>query len=482
MPKANSSQIPTGTVDPLYLVTSWVPSKSWNGTTYFGNSNTSEILEINMRGQVVWRYAFPHPNAPSVVFTGLMVLPKSNNVLFTIVEPESYRGAYEVSPQGQLVWSYVNKTISHDSVRLPNGDTLIDAAHSEDYGPWPYTYPEVFEVNQQGQVVWQWHASQDYQNSAKYAGVRSTDFGYWTHVNEALRLPDGNTMISVRNFNLTIIVDPSGNLLSSFDDPCGKSCGLLGHIVEPHSPVPLPNGNYLTNSPGPGKVYEFNPATKEAVWQWPPPGTPSTTPDLRGSQRLPNGNTLICDSGGQLLEVTPDGQTVWALRYANYKTGVGPQGAPFFQAERISYMSPGFALTGPTGKATYTTNTVPLSLTAGMDLGNVTYSIRNNSNGTWTVRNATLLQNVYKDSLDPPKTTNGPSSLNLANGNYTLRIFASSTGYGYKAFIQQKRINYATTDTTFIVAVPATTSTTTITPSSTTSTSSSSSSSSTTSS
>jgi len=441
-------------------VTSWVPSKTWNGTTVFGNSITNEIVEVNMQGQVVWRYKIPVTGTTTVGITGVMVLPGSNNILYAVNDPESMRGAYEVNRQGQLVWSYVNKTISHDVVKLPNGDTLLDASHSEDYGTWPYTYPEVFEVNQQGRVVWQWHASADYANDPRYANIRSTDFGYWTHTNEALRLPDGTTMISVRNFNLTIIVDSSGKVLRAFGDPCGRTCGPLGYIAEPHSPIPLPNGNYLVNSPGPGRVYEFNPASQNAVWQWPAPSTPSTTPNLRGSQRLPNGNTLIDDSNGQLIEVTQNDQTVWVMRYTNYKTTSGVQGAPFFQAERTSYMPPGFTLSSPVQHQTYNSNSIPLTFTPVFDLANATYSLRNNQNGTWIVRNATLLQSVYKDSLDPPTTTKGPSSINLANGNYTLEIFASSTGYGYKAFVQQKRINYAMQDTQFLVSAPATTTST----------------------
>lgn len=43
---------------------------------------------------------------------------------------------------------------------------------------------------------------------------------------------------------------------------------------------------------------------------------------VSGSQRLPNGNTLICEGdNGRFLEVTPDGELVW-----EYLNPVGPQG------------------------------------------------------------------------------------------------------------------------------------------------------------
>lgn len=475
-PKAPGPAIPSGTVDPNYSVVTWIPSKTWNGTTFFGNAQTGQIVEVNMKGEVVFRYQFPNGGTIHPSIAGVMVVPGSNDVLFSVVNPESARGAYEVNMQGQLVWSYVNKTVSHDAVRLPNGDTVIAAAHAEDYSNWPYTQAEVIEVNPQGQIVWAWHAKQDYANNPAYANIRSTDFGYWTHTNDALRLPDGTTVISLRNFNLTVIVDSTGKVLKQFDDPCVFGCGQKGYIIEPHSPLPLPNGNYLINEPSVSRADEFNPSTQRIAFQWPQGGRQSgIVLFVRASQRLPDGNTLVTDSDGQIFEVTSRGQIVWQLKctcITQPPGGIHLSGQPFFAAERLSYMPPGFTVSSPVQHQTYTqNNNVPLTITPGADFGNATYSVRNNQNNTWIVRNATLVQNVYKDSLDSPKTTTGPSSLNVPNGNYTLRILASSTGYGYKAFVQQKQINHATQDITFVVnATSSTSSGSTTTSSSTTTT------------
>jgi hypothetical protein len=459
--KGESSQIPSGTADPNYSVVTWAPKQTWNGTTFFGNSQTGQIVEVNMKGEVVFRYQFPNGGTIHPSVGGVMVVPVSNDILFSVINPESVRGAYEVNIQGQLVWSYVNKTVSHDAVRLPSGDTLITAGHAEDYSNWPYTQAEVIEVNPQGQIVWAWHAKQDYANNPAYANIRSTDFGYWTHTNDALRLPDGTTMVSLRNFNLTAIVNPSGKGLMQFDDPCVFGCAK-GYVVEPHSPLPLANGNYLISEPTTSRSVEFNPSTQRVVWQWPQGGKLSgTNLFVRASQRLPNGNTLVTDSNGQIFEVTSGGQVVWQLRcecIIPYQQGTRQ---PFFAAERLSYMPPSFVVSSPVQHGSYPSNNVPVTITLGADLGNMTYSIRSNQNNTWIVRNATLIQNVFKDSLDPPKTTNGPSSLSLPVGNYTLRIFASSTGYGYKAFVDQKRVNYVSQDITFNVTTPASSTSTT---------------------
>ncbi|MDE1867932.1 MAG: hypothetical protein KGI08_09525, partial [Thaumarchaeota archaeon] len=146
--------IPNGVVDPAYSVSRWDSSKTWNGTTIFGDSVEEKIVEVNMRGEVVWQYQIPF----KAEVMGVMVLP-NNDILFAVVQPVQNRGAYEVNRDGQIVWQYVNRDVAHDAVRLPNGDTLIDAAHAEDYSPWPYTDPEVIEVDRNGNIVWSFHFS-----------------------------------------------------------------------------------------------------------------------------------------------------------------------------------------------------------------------------------------------------------------------------------------------------------------------------------
>lgn len=50
---------------------------------------------------------------------------------------------------------------------------------------------------------------------------------------------------------------------------------------------------------------------------------------LSGTQRLPNGNTQICDGvSGTIFQVTPDGKTVW-----KYINPVPAEGAPVYQGD-----------------------------------------------------------------------------------------------------------------------------------------------------
>ena len=86
---------------------------------------------------------------------------------------------------------------------------------------------------------------------------------------------------------------------------------------------PVDGTNYRLD---PGSVY----APAEPVWTY-TAERPSDffAPYISGTQRLPNGNTLICDGvHGTLFEVTPAGKTVW--KYINPLTANGPlrQGEP----------------------------------------------------------------------------------------------------------------------------------------------------------
>ena len=75
--------------------------------------------------------------------------------------------------------------------------------------------------------------------------------------------------------------------------------------------------------------YEYNPGTaygpKEQIWTYTMPNPKDMYSMICGSsQRLPNGNTLICSaSQGMFLEVTYDKEIVW--RYDNYYPLLSPQ-------------------------------------------------------------------------------------------------------------------------------------------------------------
>ena len=107
---------------------------------------------------------------------------------------------------------------------------------------------------------------------------------------------------------------PSGKVIARY----GK-----GKIFHQHDVQELDNGNIMcfdngvhrSNYYGPpySRIVEIDPETDEIVWEYkddPPWAFYSATQS--GNERLPNGNTFVCQTHlGRLFEVTHAGELVW---------------------------------------------------------------------------------------------------------------------------------------------------------------------------
>ena len=113
-------------------------------------------------------------------------------------------------------------------------------------------------------------------------------------------------------------------------------------ISMPHDPSMLDNGNILVLDnnrwhvmenywpPDGSRVIEVNPETKEIVWEFKEENPVDFyTTYIGGCQRLPNGNTLICEGAmGRLFEVTAKGEVVWeyVVPFYSRKDTMAPYG------------------------------------------------------------------------------------------------------------------------------------------------------------
>ena len=95
----------------------------------------------------------------------------------------------------------------------------------------------------------------------------------------------------------------------------------------------LPPNVYKDQEHGYSRVLEFDPVTKKKVWEYSGPAVgivPNMADNfflsqfISNAQRLPNGNTLICEgAANRIFEVTPERETVW--EYINpYNNGKRP--------------------------------------------------------------------------------------------------------------------------------------------------------------
>jgi hypothetical protein len=238
----------------------------------------------------------------------------------------------EMDWQGRVLWEYAEDTLHHDFCRMPNGNTMVlgwEPIPAEMVnrvkGGQPGTELEgsiwcdyFREITPNKQVAWEWHAYQhlDPDTDTICPLERRQE---WTHANTCEVLPDGTLLTSFRVLNTVGIIDkPSGRFLWKW----GKD--ELGHQ---HDPNPLPNGHLLIFDngfhalrPGPGaqsRIIEVDPKTNTIAWRYEArPGWDFFSYFISGAQRLPNGNTLICEGmTGRIFEVTHEGEIVW--QYTN---------------------------------------------------------------------------------------------------------------------------------------------------------------------
>ena len=198
----------------------------------------------------------------------------------------------------------------------------------------------------------------------------------WTHVNSvAYNAEFDQIMISVRSFGEFWIIDhgtttaeaaghkggkrgKGGDLLYRWGNPISYRAGTkadqrlfaqhdahwipegypgAGHVLVFNNGGGRPAGNYSSvdeivlpvDAQGDYARTQGEPfGPREPAWSYTAPKKEELFSFIMsGANRLPNGNTLICESvGGTIFEVTPEGETVW--KYANPAGGSFPMGMP----------------------------------------------------------------------------------------------------------------------------------------------------------
>lgn len=278
--------------------------------------------------------------------------------------------------------------LTHRTVKNPkiSDKTLLDDA--------------IIEVDWQGNILWEWNCHEHFDDygfdeAAKNILCRDPNYrpvgggmGDWMHVNSMSVLgpnkwydagdqrfhPD-NIIWDSRESNIAAIIDKKTGKIVWKIGPCYDRDPVLqklGWLVGMHHchmiPQGLPGaGNILVfdnggwagyGVPNPGspkgvknalrdytRVLEFEPTTLKIVWQYTPkeagydmPYDSSRfySPFISSAQRLPNGNTLICEgSGGRLIEVTADHELVW--EYISPYWGKGLKLNMVYRAYRYPY-------------------------------------------------------------------------------------------------------------------------------------------------
>ncbi len=303
------------------------PSRCFDGYTLFSPYGRTRTYLIDMQGDVVheWETGYTPGNWGYLLDNGNL-LYAGNTGRAPVPFPGGGGIIMELNWDSEIVWQYKDEAQHHDFSRTASGNTLVlgwdpvpEDMTSLVKGGQPGTelngriYSDyIHEVSSDGRIVWEWHAYQALDVDVDIL-CPLHERHEWTHANTCTALPDGNILTSFRHLNTIGIIDrKSGEWAWKLRDI------RLGHQ---HDPSLLDNGNILVFANGyhdmdahpSSKVIEIDPNTNEFVWEYRSrPGWEFASHFISSAQRLPNGNTLICEgSTGRLFEITQTCDIVW---------------------------------------------------------------------------------------------------------------------------------------------------------------------------
>lgn len=316
-------------------VTFYNPSKAYNGYTLFSTYN-NDVWLIDMEGYFVNRWKMPYtpgahqlllPNG-NLLFAGMF---KSHKELGLPVEMAGVGGVLlEVDWESTLVWKNIVPLQNHDITPRGNGNILYPTYHPDGILPdeiadrlkgglrntefngriWG---DSIYEINREGEIIWKWRAFEHLDPEIDNLCDLENRV-LWPYINSIYICNGQNLLVTLRAVSEVIKIDyKTGKVIGRY----GK-----GKISHPHDGRELENGNIMVfdngshrheYKPNYSRVVEICPDTDEIVWEY-KSGLPSDfySPVCGGCERMPNGNTVICDSWqGRIFEVTIEGELVW---------------------------------------------------------------------------------------------------------------------------------------------------------------------------
>jgi len=330
-------------------ITLWNKELSWNGYTVFASGYGKEIELIDMSGTPVhsWNVDYtkiwePGGDVQELVPERFIFIRKAQVypdgrllVIFSAwaTTPYGY-GIAMLDHESKVLWKDFRAI--HHSFSTETDGTIYALDHQvilpERLEDEAYLDNGVVIYQEDGSFVKRFSLYDAFRNS-NYSYVlpymidenKGNRLGNYMHSNDvdvlhadmAANFPfakAGDLLVSLREIDGIAIVDPAEEKVTWF---------VSGYWRRHHDPDFLPNGNMLildnhamrADAEGrrASRVIEFDPKTLEIVWEYPGDSSGRLFTLARGSQqRLPNGNTLITESGNsRLVEVTADGHIVW---------------------------------------------------------------------------------------------------------------------------------------------------------------------------
>ncbi|GIX47529.1 MAG: hypothetical protein KatS3mg131_1740 [Candidatus Tectimicrobiota bacterium] len=314
-------------------LTAYDPDLAFTGYTLFTPMfGDGTVYLIDMQGEVVHTWQLPYrPGLYGYLLDNGHLL-YGGKVMQDLERFEAWRRfkggvVMEVDWHGRVLWQVQHPDHHHDARKLRNGNVMLlclrpvpEALHRQIKGGLPGTeangriYADyLLEVTTEGEVVWEWR-SWEHLDVETEVITPQDHREEWTHGNTVAETPEGHLLVSFRNISTVVLVErPSGRILWKLGSP---------PLAQQHDPRPLEGGHVLIFDNGMhrrdhpasySRVIEVDPRTNAIVWEYHDQSLfDFFSPYISGAQRLPNGNTLICEGcSGRLFEVTRAGEVVW---------------------------------------------------------------------------------------------------------------------------------------------------------------------------
>jgi len=318
----------------LFGVTRYDPDRCFGGYTLFSPAFGYTEYLIDMRGLLVHSWPVTHSDVAEL-------LPNAN-----LLTHNDGKWLEEIRPDGSVAWRWEGDSsfdlgTHHDFCYVDDEfvhlarivEPVIEGVYDDGAEPDCMKTDVLLRVNRRGEILWRFTFSEHIERICELSGLplpipyaRQTKTGIerygpadWAHTNTVEVLPpnpkgerdprfrQGNILVSFRALDVIAIVDP--------EEDSVVWCYGPGILDGQHQPTMLENGNILLFDNGTYRGYsivrEIDPLTERIVWEY-SDGQRFFSPFRSGVQRLPNGNTLICEcDAGRLFEVTSSKEIVW---------------------------------------------------------------------------------------------------------------------------------------------------------------------------
>jgi hypothetical protein len=353
-------------------------SRSFGGYTLVTPIGGDAVYLLGEDGRVVhqWKVTGFQPGYGYLLSGGNLLVRGQPLVEVGIGQPAGETDILlELDWESNEVWRWEHESFHHDMCRLPNGNTLVliwEVLPEElakkvtgglppeqverikaDHNFFPFLLQgigvggrprlqgmlvdAVWEINPAGEPVHIWHAYEHL--DPEVDTLCPIDFRTsWTHLNAVELTPEGDVLTSSQKLSTVMKIDwPKGDILWKW--------GGFGALSHPHDPTITPDGNLLvfdngTHHPilGRSRVVEVNMENNEIVWQYiPSPVFSMLSAHIAGAERLPNGNTLICEGeSGRVFEVTRDCEICWEWNSPFVHDFKGIKAVMLFRAHRYA--------------------------------------------------------------------------------------------------------------------------------------------------